>query len=98
MSEYITKEDLEESMRPMRAALETAIVQTSVAMSFAATALLESKDMGWTIELLEASLNTGLDGLHFSQATDAQIQEYRQAHAAQIECLKATYKKVQQKP
>jgi hypothetical protein len=78
MSEYVSRKDFEETVAALKAALETAIVQASVASNFAFVALLDTKDLGQTIRLLEEMLEAGSTIFLFSSTTDAQIDKYRQ--------------------
>jgi len=94
MNEYVSREEFEKTVGALKAALETAIMQSTVASNFAFVALLDSKDLRQTIMLLEQTLEAGATTFLFSSTTDAQIEKYRQYYLSQLKHLKDMHAKI----
>ena len=93
MNKYVSSDDFDKTVTALKAAIETAIIQATVASNFAFVALSMSKDLGQTITLLEKSLESGESAFLFSATTDDQIEKYRKYYLDQLNILRDLHMK-----
>ena len=93
MKNYLTREEFEKETKGIRDALETTIIQVNAAINIATIAILESKDLEFSIKLFEDTMESTLNTLHFSVVTDEQIAKYRSQYSMIVKTLKESYLK-----